>query len=54
MVISLSMSFGFPVRDVGSPANDAVNLVIAFIPLGSQRAACCGCVPKVTRLLLLV
>ena len=34
-------------------ANDAVNLVIAFIPLGSQRVASRGRVTKVTLLLLL-
>jgi len=32
MVSFLSMAFGFPVRDVGFPANDAVNLVIDFTP----------------------
>jgi hypothetical protein len=53
MVIFLSMAFGFPVRDVGFAANDAVNLVIDFTPLESQRAASCGRVTKVTPLLLL-
>jgi hypothetical protein len=38
-VIILSMSFGSPVRGVGFAANDAVNLVIDFTPLRSQRAA---------------
>jgi hypothetical protein len=53
MVIFLSMSFGFPVRDVGFSANDAVNLVIDFTPPESQRAVSRGRVTKVTPLLLL-
>ncbi len=48
------MSFSFPVRGVGFPANTAVNLVIDFTPVGSQRAAPRGRVTKVTPLLLLV